>query len=434
MASRQPKAPTEVAAPDHKSWPRELWPLAPYLGVIAAASLLGVLLTRRGYTLGLNAAPLFGELSPSLTVRIIPAAVFIVLVVSYGGTASTRLSWSGLLLSSFAGAVAWAVALAAIRGLPALTAPLSSKFDALPFLPRVGSIADFLQTFTAHIATFPIHVQGHPPGLVVLLAGLRWLGVARPEIVAGLYILAGASTVPAVLVAMRSVAGENPARSAAPWLVLAPFSLWIATSPDALYAGVGAWALVLIVTAGTSRLRPLAGGLLFGFTLLLTYGAALLALIPAGVALVRRQLKPLSYVLVGVAAVVTAFAAAGFWWLDGLWATRSRYYAGLGGVRPYWYFLLADAAALAIACGPATLKGILSPRDGRAWILPALALLAVAAAALSGLSKGEVERIWLPFTPWIVLAAGSVTTRRRFWLATSAVVAMGVEVLVMTPW
>ena len=40
---------------------------------------------------------------------------------------------------------------------------------------------------------------------------------------------------------------------------------------------------------------------------------------------------------------------------------------------------------------------------------PATAGLAV--ADLSGLSKGEVERIWLPFVPWLTVAAAAIPIR-----------------------
>ena len=40
--------------------------------------------------------------------------------------------------------------------------------------------------------------------------------------------------------------------------------------------------------------------------------------------------------------------------------------------------------------------------DRGAWLLVGGALAALALADVTGLSKGEVERIWLPFMPWIV--------------------------------
>ena len=74
-------------------------------------------------------------------------------------------------------------------------------------------------------------------------------------------------------------------------------------------------------------------------------------------------------------------------------------------------------------------------------------LVAIALADLSGLSKGEVERIWLPFMPWLVAGAawgliswvntdqGHLATRiARRWLAVQAVWAVGLQLMVHSPW
>ena len=58
-------------------------------------------------------------------------------------------------------------------------------------------------------------------------------------------------------------------------------------------------------------------------------------------------------------------------------------------------------------------------------------------ADLTGLSKGEVERIWLPFAPFVMLAAAGLPADRRStraWLAGAAVFAAFVEMLVRTAW
>jgi hypothetical protein len=63
----------------------------------------------------------------------------------------------------------------------------------------------------------------------------------------------------------------------------------------------------------------------------------------------------------------------------------------------------------------------------------------VAIADVSGYSKGEVERIWLPFTVW-VLAAGAVLWRTdrvavvRWWLGLQVTFAILFEVAIKTRW
>jgi methylthioxylose transferase len=417
---------------------------AAYIVLVAGTHWWGNTLAARGVRLGLEFPPLFGRLDPQLTWRVLPAIVVAVLVVAFSGWLSTSLPWRSLLAASWLGAAAWAVALAFTGGWDALASPVLSRHDAPALLPQVGGILQFLANFTDRIASYPVHVQGHPPGLVVLLAALDRIGLAAPGVIAGLYIAAGAAVAPAVAVAARSVAGEDRARAAIPFLVLAPYAVWIATSADALYAGVAAWGVALIISAPADRWwQPGAGGVLFGLALFLTSGAAGLVLLPVTVLLLRRSVAPLLWAAAGAALVTAAFALAGFWWFDGLAATRERYYAGLGGLRPYGYFVIANLAALAVAAGPATLAGMSSPgarrslrtRPSLGWLVLAAAL-AVAAANLSGLSKGEVERIWLLFTPWLVAAAAFIpgTALRRWWLAAGALLALAVQVLVVTPW
>jgi hypothetical protein len=68
-------------------------------------------------------------------------------------------------------------------------------------------------------------------------------------------------------------------------------------------------------------------------------------------------------------------------------------------------------------------------------LLPVAAAAAILAADLSGLSKAEVERIWLPFAVW--LPAGAVlvpASDRRAWLAVQAGTALLVNHLLLTTW
>ena len=71
----------------------------------------------------------------------------------------------------------------------------------------------------------------------------------------------------------------------------------------------------------------------------------------------------------------------------------------------------------------------------RVSLLPAAALLAIVAADLSGLSKAEVERIWLPYAIWLLVATAWLPARhRRWWLAGQALTALAVNHLLLTVW
>jgi hypothetical protein len=91
-------------------------------------------------------------------------------------------------------------------------------------------------------------------------------------------------------------------------------------------------------------------------------------------------------------------------WFEGLEATRDRYAAGIASSRPYLLFLVINLAALGVAVGPAVAVAIARVRDRTLWVVVGAALAGIAIAGVSGMAKGEVERIWLPFTPWLLVA------------------------------
>ena len=62
-------------------------------------------------------------------------------------------------------------------------------------------------------------------------------------------MLGGVLVVPAVLVAVRAVAGEQTARAAAPFVAVSPAAIWLVSSADAFFAGVGAWGVTCVVLA-----------------------------------------------------------------------------------------------------------------------------------------------------------------------------------------
>jgi hypothetical protein len=217
------------------------------------------------------------------------------------------------------------------------------------------------------------------------------------------------------------------------------------SSADAFFAGVSAWAVALVVLAtgrrgARSALLAVGGGFLFGVSAFLSYALVLLTVIPVVVAITRRRVRVLWFAALGALPVFAAFVAAGFWWLAGFAATRRRYWAGIAHHRPYGYFVVANLAAFGLAVGPAATVAVAWLRNRSVWLLTGSAVAAVAVADLSGLSKGEVERIWLPFVPWILLATavfGATRARGREapgWLAAQATTGLILEMAVRSPW
>jgi hypothetical protein len=125
-----------------------------------------------------------------------------------------------------------------------------------------------------------------------------------------------------------------------------------------------------------------------------------------------------------------------------------RYNQGIAADRPYAYWVWANVACLLLAAGPAmapvlrraVLTAGTSVLVGRrpvaaCWMLPLAATAAMVAADLSGMSKAEVERIWLPFAVWLAAGAALLPAEhRRTWLAAQAVTAIAVNHLLDTTW
>lgn len=360
--------------------------------------------------------------------------------IAFGFRTAERISWRMLLTVTFGAAAVWAVALALIDGTSALTAPLRHPADYFAALPGIDSPRAFLAGFTERVGDYPIHVNGHPPGTVLVLWSLGRIGLGGYGWAAAMFIAAGASVVVSALVALREVAGEPSARRAAPFLAFAPAAVWIATSADALYAGVGALAVALCVVAtgrrgARSHALAAAGGVAFGAALMLSYGMILLALIPAAVIWKRSRFDVAGTFAAAALAVLAAFAAAGFWWPAGLAATRRAYFAGVAARRGYAFFLIANIGAFGLACGPAVAAALTRLRTHAAGLLVAAAVAAVALADLSGLSKGEVERIWLPFAAWLLIATASLpSVSRRAWLGAQLATALAVQTFIATAW
>jgi hypothetical protein len=210
---------------------------------------------------------------------------------------------------------------------------------------------------------------------------------------------------------------------------------------DAVFAAPVAVALAMVVLATSRRgrradLLAVGGGVVFGGALLLSYGVSALALPAIAVAVWRHRLRALAWAALGSAVVVLAPLLFGFWWIDGLEKTRHQYAITIASVRPYSYFVVANLGVAALALGPATVAGLARMRGAGIWLVGG-ALAALLAADISGLSKSEVERIWQPFYPLLLLAGAFVATNERSarrWLAAQVAVAVVLQCTLRSPW
>ncbi|MCK1798129.1 hypothetical protein MTQ01_19265 [Streptomyces sp. XM4193] len=433
--------------------------------LFVVAALVGHALENDHGTLRLHWPPLYAYADPHWGPGTPAALIVAALVVVCGPTVARRLSWRALLWASWLGSMAWIWSLALVDGWHrGVARRLTTSYEYLQSVGEVDDIPAMLREFTSRILmdapdNWPPHVAGHPPGALLTFVWLDRIGLGGGAWGGVWCITLGATATAAVLVTLRTLGnhrppsgpealdGEQLARRAAPFLVLAPAAVWIGVSADGYFTAVAAWAVALLALAATRTVRhprwaALGSGLLFGWVLHLSYGLVLLALLVAAVLWIARTLRPVGWVVLGALPVVVAFALAEFWWFEGYFTLVERYYQGAARVRPYGYYVWANLAAQVVVIGLATVAGLrrAATRRSRRRALPLVVLLlgalcTVLAADLSGMSKAETERIWLPFALWLLPAAALLPLRdHRWWLAAQAALALAVNHLLFTGW
>jgi hypothetical protein len=415
--------------------------------LVATAFVVGAVLNARGVRLWADAAPIFGEWRPHAGWGTPAAAAVAALVVWRGPSWVARAPWVRLLAVAYVAAVAWILALAFVDGWQdGLANRLTPEAEYLNEVPRVTDIPAMIAGFTDKIVqtdagVWSTHTAGHPPGALLIFVLLDRIGLGGGGPAALACVLAGATVTVSIPAALRWLGDEAAARSAVPFLVLLPGAVWMGVSADAIFAAVVAAGLALL--AAPRWWIGLVGGAVLGFALYLSYGFVLVGVLALAVVALRRRhrLTVLAAGTTGAAAVAIAFTVAGFWWPEGYRLVVERYYEGWAADRPYGYWIWANLAALVLAAGPVLLpalrRTVLAVRRDRAAsvVLPLAAGVAVVMADLSGLSKAEVERIWLPFTVWLVVAAARLPVpHRRAWLIAQAATALFVNHLLWTWW
>ncbi|MFI9451578.1 hypothetical protein [Amycolatopsis sp. NPDC052450] len=443
-----------VTAPSRTGRRADLIAVGLAMLVVAAAIAVGLHYNRpgSGVVIYAFAPPLFGLWLPHVGPGSVAAVVLALLVVTKGPLLAARLRWRPLLALGYVTALLWTFSLAMVDGWTrGFTGRLTTEHEYLHEVPGITDIPEMLNEFSSRILDFQpdswtTHVSGHPPGATLVFVWLDRLGLHGGAWASTLVVLIGCLAVVAVPVTLSALGRQDAARTVLPFAVLTPGAIWIGVSADGLFAGVTATGIALLALATRRRTLALPGGLLLGFGLFLSYGLVLLGVIVLAVVVLTRQWRILLLATAGVAVVVVAFALAGFWWLDGYHLVVERYYQGIATLRPYSYWVWADIAAVLIAIGPAVIAG--TRRAGAEFLagpkrsfrepvtlIVLAAVLTIAFADLSGLSKAEVERIWLPFEVWLLPAAALLPPKgRRWWLAASAATALVVNHLVLTSW
>ncbi|MFF1608894.1 hypothetical protein ACFVYA_14040 [Amycolatopsis sp. NPDC058278] len=450
--AREPEAPVSGRRAD-------LFAVAAAAVLAAAATAVGLYYNRphSGVVIFVSAPPLFADWLPHVGPGSVFAVLVAVAVVLHGPALAARLPWRRALAAGYLASLAWIFSLAMVDGWSrGFAGHLTIPQEYLHEVPGITDIPPMLREFSSRILDFQpqswtTHVSGHPPGATLVFVWLDRLGLHGGAWAATAVVLAGSLVAVAVPATVALLGRPEAARAVLPFAVLTPGAVWIGVSADGLFAGVTATGLALLAlsatgfTHGRRYAAPagLAAGVLLGFGIFLSYGLVLLGLLAVAVAVLGRQWRAAALAIVAALAVVGVFAWAGFWWLDGYHLVVERYYQGVALVRPYSYWVWADLAAVTVALGPAVVaavrRGFGSPR--RALLADPVLLLGLAAltailfADVSGLSKAETERIWLPFGVWLLpMTALLPRPGRQWWLAAQAATALAVNHLLLTGW
>jgi hypothetical protein len=217
--------------------------------------------------------------------------------------------------------------------------------EALPAVAAVGT-RFFLDHFAELIPSLPVHVAGHPPGLVVVLHAI---GIDSGTGAAAFLIATGVLGVPLTYALARRLLDEDRARVAGLLAAFAPATmLYGVTAADILFATLGTLAALLLLSAprvaATAGAAALAVGSFFSYALLA---------IGAWAALVRLDRGGLRVAVAVAAACGVAlvllyaglYALVGFDMPGAIRRTADVYEVSVAQSRPYGFWVFGSAAA-----------------------------------------------------------------------------------------
>jgi hypothetical protein len=401
--------------------------------------------------------PLHADWDPRVGWGTVPAVVLGALSVRYAGELAGRLSWGRLLVTAYAAGLAWMLALALVDGLDGIGHILDTSYEYLDTARATTDLPATLDEYVSRIPVdapggqWPVHIAGHPPGALTFFVVLVRVGLGSGLAAGFVVTLLAASTAVGVLVTLRTLGAEQHARLAAPFLVIGPAAVWQCVSADAMFAAFAAWGMCALALGAVRRslLWSVLAGLLLGCCVMFSYGLPLLALLAVAVLVVARTWRPLVPAALAALTVVLAYVPFGYSWWDALPVLRERYWDGVASNRPPQYWMWGNLAALAFCAGPVAFAGVFTTlrwsrrrviavtRPGERTVrwLVAAAVATVLVADLSQMSRAEVERIWLPFVPWLMVGTALLPDRwRRPGLALQVVVALAIQHLLATGW
>jgi len=446
----RPPLDTPVAETPAQARQRAWRDLAWWSGVAAVGLAFTAAAVQGGAGLGTASAPFLGAYRFKLDPLSLLAPVAAVAVVAAGATGVfDRFRWRVVVTLSYLAGLAWALALALADGLSGLTRSLRASINYGPDIAAIGrDPLAYIAHYTADLDTHTFAARGHPPGSVVLLWALQRIGVTNQLTLGKLITALGVVTVPLVLYVVRDVCGETTARRYAPILILAPYAIWVAVSMDGVVAALGAAAIAAGVYASGARRRGRTAalwsvlcGVLVGVAGMFAYSVVWLGLSVVLLYFARR--RALLNIGTGLGALVPVVVANqfGFNWLAGVAAAGYDFEIRIEPHRSAVWWSGISLVALVLACGPAIYASARKIRNTPAWPFLVGAALAVVFSLVTAQARGGAEAAWLPFFPWLTVAAvaparqgGAAPPVPWPLVAGGACTAVIIQAVLSTPW
>lgn len=438
-------------APETGETLRRAWlDLASWCALAAVGLAITALAVHTGAKLGTASAPFLGSYRIQLTpLSLLAPAVAGLVIAAWAAGLLDRLRWPVMVTLSYVAALAWAFALALADGAGGLTRSLRSSMN---YAPDIASLNNhprhYVASYTANIGLHTFAARGHPPGSVLLLWAIERAGVTNLVTLGVLITMLGVVAVPLVLYAVRDVCGEATARRYAPILVLAPYAIWVAVSMDGVVAALGALAVAAGVYASghqrrgrTAAIWSVLCGVLIGLAAMFAYSVVWLGLSVVLLYFARRRPFLNIGTGLGVLIPVTVANLFGFSWLAGLVAAGYDFETRIEPHRSALWWSLLSLVALILACGPALFASLRKIRNTPAWPFLLGSGIAVLFTLVTAQARGGAEAAWLPFFPWLTVAAvapgrpgGAAPPVPWPLVAGGVLTALVIEAVLATPW
>jgi methylthioxylose transferase len=417
-------------------WAQHRRALVPVAASVALATIAsGLLLKASGTDLGTTLPPFVSAWAPHVATEVTVAVAVLAIGIAVAPGLLTR-PRHPVAFAAAIGALMLALVLSIAAAHHGPTAwyevfdyrrSFEAKNEYLPALPALGyGVHWFIDHFAELVPALPVHVAGHPPGLLVVIHAL---GITSAPELAAVCIAATASLAPLTYVAARPRLPEARARAAAVLVACSPVAAIIGvTSADAIYAALGLMAATGLLAG--ARVARWAGAVALAIASFFSWALVAIGAFVVLVELQARGVKRAAALGAICAVTVVAFystlyAASGFDPIRAIRSTHEVYEASIESIRPYAFWVVGSPVAFAVAIGvPIALYAL---RACAAKQPAALALAAIiVVASVLGLTKAETERIWLFLMPLACLAAATTMPLRHL---RTVVLALGAQAL-----